>query len=189
MKPDNSACGARVRAAVMFGTLNQLNEKISDGDAKRGGRTATPVAQHGLSLIELMITLAIMAIGLTIAMASYQGYTERVEAGNAAADLELASSDIERFFSLNGELPDTLAEAGFSKLDPWGNSYEYLNFANVDGNGQLRKDRNLVPINTDYDLYSKGPDGASVAPLTAAASRDDIIRASNGAYIGPAADY
>ena len=147
------------------------------------------MAQHGLSLIELMITLGIVGIGLTIAMVSYQGYMDRAEAGDAAADLEMASSDIERFFSLNGELPDTLAEAGFSKLDPWGNSYEYLNFANVNGNGQLRKDRNLVPINTDYDLYSKGPDGASVAPLTAAASRDDIIRASNGAYIGPAADY
>jgi general secretion pathway protein G len=174
---------------IMCGTLTQQKGRKPNGDGGRGERPTTPLAQYGLSLIELMITLAIMGIGLTIAMASYQGYTERVEAGNATADLETASSDIERFFSLNGELPDTLAEAGFTKLDPWGNSYEYLNFANVNGKGQFRKDRNLVPINTDYDLYSKGPDGASVAPLTAAASRDDIIRASNGAYIGPAADY
>ena len=174
---------------IMLETLHQSKGVRPDGDGRRGGRPTTPLAQYGLSLIELMITLGIVAIGLTIAMVSYQGYMDRAEAGDAAADLEMASSDIERFFSLNGELPDTLAEAGFSKLDPWGNSYEYLNFANVKGKGKFRKDRNLVPINTDYDLYSKGPDGASVAPLTAAASRDDIIRASNGAYIGPAADY
>ena len=55
--------------------------------------------------------------------------------------------------------------------------------------GQLRKDKNLVPINTDYDLYSKGPDGKSVTPLTANSSRDDIIRANNGAYVGEAEDY
>jgi len=53
----------------------------------------------------------------------------------------------------------------------------------------VRKDHNLVPLNTDYDLYSMGPDGNSVGPLTAKASRDDIIRANNGSYIGPAANY
>lgn len=181
--------GNGARLTVMWKTLNLRKVARPGGDARRGGRTATPLAQHGLSLIELMITLGIVGIGLTIATVSYQGYMDRAQSGDAAADIEMASSDIERFFSLNGELPDTLAEAGFSKVDPWDNSYEYLNFANVNGNGRLRKDSNLVPINTDYDLYSKGPDGRSVSPLTAAASRDDIIRASNGAYIGPAADY
>lgn len=52
-----------------------------------------------------------------------------------------------------------------------------------------RKDHNLVPINTDYDLYSMGPDGQSVAPLTAKASRDDIIRGADGAFIGRASDF
>ncbi|MCP5251868.1 MAG: hypothetical protein H6939_09135 [Burkholderiales bacterium] len=46
-----------------------------------------------------------------------------------------------------------------------------------------------MPINSDYDLYSMGKDGASVSPLTAKASRDDIIRANNGRFIGRAADY
>jgi len=46
-----------------------------------------------------------------------------------------------------------------------------------------------VPINSDYDLYSKGPDGLSLKPLTAAPSRDDIVRANNGSFIGIAADY
>lgn len=46
-----------------------------------------------------------------------------------------------------------------------------------------------MPINSDYDLYSKGKDGKSQKPLTAAASRDDIVRAGNGAFVGLASDY
>jgi general secretion pathway protein G len=53
----------------------------------------------------------------------------------------------------------------------------------------MRKDRNLVPINSDYDLYSVGPDGDSSLPLTAATSRDDIVRANDGRFIGKAEDY
>ena len=44
----------------------------------------------------------------------------------------------------------------------------------------------MVPINTYFDLYSMGPDGQSVSPLTAKVSRDDIIYAHDGEYIGPA---
>jgi len=46
-----------------------------------------------------------------------------------------------------------------------------------------------VPINTDFDLYSMGPDGRSAPPLTAKHSRDDIVRANDGAFIGLASDY
>ena len=53
----------------------------------------------------------------------------------------------------------------------------------------MRKDQNLVPINSDYDLYSLGEDGDSKAPLTARASHDDIIRANNGNFIGLGEDY
>jgi hypothetical protein len=50
-------------------------------------------------------------------------------------------------------------------------------------------DHSLVPINTDFDLYSMGPDGRNSPPLTAKHSRDDIVRANNGAFIGVASDY
>jgi len=100
-------------------------------------------------------------------------------------------------------------------LDPWGRRYQYLRLANPSDNGngngngngkgkgkgkgkdpkepkeqaKPRKDNFLVPINSDFDLYSMGPDGKSVAPLTAKHSRDDIIRANNGGYFGPASEY
>ena len=53
--------------------------------------------------------------------------------------------------------------------DPWGNPYGYLNLGDKNANGHARKDHSLVPINTDFDLYSMGPDGRSSPPLTAKA--------------------
>ncbi len=47
-----------------------------------------------------------------------------------------------------------------------------------------RKDRFLKPISTDYDLYSSGPDGISRDSLEHRESRDDVVRAINGDYIG-----
>ena len=55
--------------------------------------------------------------------------------------------------------------------------------------GQARKDHSLVPINSDFDLFSIGRDGQSAGALTAAASQDDIVRASDGAFVGLGRDY
>ena len=73
--------------------------------------------------------------------------------------------------------------------DPWGNNYQYLNIETTTGLGKMRKDRFLVPLNTDFDLYSMGKDGDSQSPLTAEVSHDDIIRANDGEYIGIASEY
>jgi general secretion pathway protein G len=85
-------------------------------------------------------------------------------------------------------LPRTLAEAGIATVDPWGRPYVYLRAADA-SRSQLRKDGELVPLNSDFDLYSLGPDGVSALALPAAPSRDDVVRAANGAFIGVAANY
>jgi general secretion pathway protein G len=53
----------------------------------------------------------------------------------------------------------------------------------------MRKDRNLNPINTQYDLYSVGADGQTRLPLQAPVSQDDVILASDGNYVGLAASF
>lgn len=55
--------------------------------------------------------------------------------------------------------------------------------------GKMRRDHFMVPVNTDFDLYSLGKDGKSVSPFTAAASQDDIVRANNGGYVGIVSEY
>ena len=72
--------------------------------------------------------------------------------------------------------------------DPWGNPFQYTNLGTAPP-GAARKDKFLVPINSDFDLYSMGPDGESVAALTAKPSRDDIIRANDGGFVGLASEY
>jgi general secretion pathway protein G len=136
-----------------------------------------------------MIAMSIAALVASVAVPSYSAYIEKTDIAMAEKDLTMIDMEMEKYFAMNGAYPPDLASAGIVKQDPWGNPYEYLNMALADGDGNKRKDHNLVPINTDYDLFSKGPDGKSVGPLTAAHSKDDIIRANNGEFIGLAADY
>lgn len=52
-----------------------------------------------------------------------------------------------------------------------------------------RSDRFLFPLNSDYDLFSLGPNGKSAASIGAALAQDDVIRANDGDYFGPASEY
>lgn len=145
---------------------------------------------RGVTLTELLLALAVAALLAAMAVPALSRYVDRSKITRAAGDIGKISLIISQFDLNHGRLPDSLAEVGLvDMLDPWGSRYEYFNIANATGNGKLRKDRNLVPINTDFDLYSSGKNGRSVGPLTAKDSRDDIIRANNGGFIGLAIDY
>lgn len=147
----------------------------------------------GLTLIELLIAIAIIGTLAAIAIPTYIGYSQNAKVQSAITDIKTISLVIEKFKN-DGDgmsVPASLAAVNYATyLDPWGNPYQYLNIQTLGGGcGPCRKDRFIVPINTDYDLYSMGKDGQSSPPLTAARSRDDIIRANDGAYIGPAQGY
>ena len=73
--------------------------------------------------------------------------------------------------------------------DPWNHPYEYLNLRTGEGNGISRKDKKLAPLNSDFDLYTVGPDGITNTSLLHAASRDDIVRARDGGFIGTAEEF
>jgi len=143
----------------------------------------------GFTIVELMIVVAIVAILAMIAVPAYTNYNDRVDIFEAKKDiiaLQLAIDDYELEY---GALPNSLADVGMQGMtDPWGNPYAYGNH-DVIPPGHRRKDHSLVPINSDYDLYSNGPDGGSVPPLTGQASRDDIVRARDGGFIDKAENY
>lgn len=52
-----------------------------------------------------------------------------------------------------------------------------------------RKDRFGVPLNTDFDLYSRGKDRLSTDALSTPNSHDDILRANDGAFVGLASHF
>lgn len=146
----------------------------------------------GFGLIELMIVLVVASLLMSIAVPAYDRYSQRARVAGAIGEIGSISLELERF-RLNNEdaLPATLADLGIDiPLDPWGQPYVYVNIqAAGPGFGGLRKDKNLNPLNTDFDLYSIGKDGATVGPLSAKDSQDDIVRANNGDYIGLGQDY
>ena len=52
------------------------------------------------------------------------------------------------------------------------------------GIGGARKDRFLVPLNSDFDVYSIGKDRDTAMPLSPPQSHDDVLRASDGGFYG-----
>jgi len=151
---------------------------------------ATARCHRGLTAIELMLGLVILGVLAVIAHPAYANYRERVRIAQAVIDIKGIESQIKNYALENRALPGTLSDVGRAgMLDPWGNPYQYTNLEAAKGKGSARKNKNLVPINSDFDLYSSGKDGASASALTAKASRDDIVRASDGRFVGLAADY
>lgn len=150
------------------------------------------IKQAGFTIVELLIAVAIGALLIAIAAPVYTTYVERSTSAQAVSDLATLDMRIEQFVSNNFRPPAALADLpGDLPTDPWGRPYRYLRIVGAPPSimGQVRKDRNLNPINSDYDLYSAGPDGESRGPLANRHSQDDVIRAGNGGFIGPAADF
>ena len=154
------------------------------------GRYRSRFGEDGYTLVELVIVFAIIGVLTAVAIPIYGGYSDRQDQRRAITDIRVLETAVERFRTEFGGLPTSLAgvaEPGF--VDPWGNPYEYLNIEDMQPGDKPRKDKNLVPLNSDYDLYSKGKDGESKIPVTPKVSHDDIIRANDGAYVGLAVDY
>jgi general secretion pathway protein G len=141
-----------------------------------------------MTLIELMLAMIVVGLLSAIAFPSYRSHMDKLNVTQAITDIRQLELTLERYQTQRGGLPTSLSAAGIDQLDPWGNPYQYLRMEGASV-GQVRKDHAQHPLNTDYDLYSMGADGRSVSPLTAQASRDDIIRARNGGFIDLASKY
>ena len=162
--------------------------------------------QRAFTIIEMLIALAILGILMVVSVPAYKSYKKKVLIAQCQADLNDISMRLEKFKAVNYSYPWDLSELGSIPKDPWGNDYYYLELSNVnDKNGKVKQDlegnkikgkkpkarkkKNLKPLNSDYDLFSTGEDGAYVPNVSAAASRDDCLRADDGAFIGLAGDY
>jgi len=147
---------------------------------------------RGLTLIELLVVIAILGTVAGIAMPIYSNQIEKARIVKAIAEIAIMQKEIALYDGEESDnfLPNTLDDIGRGNLlDPWGNPYEYLNYANTSNYQEARKDQFLKPINSDFDLCSKGKDGLTKKQITDKDSQDDVIRANDGRFIGLVSEY
>lgn len=155
--------------------------------------TKSITRQAAFTLVEVLIVVSILALLAAIALPSYAQYINRMKTAKAVQFLAGTSMQLARYYGDHFSYPATLSEIGITEpvLDPWGHPYQYLaiDIKPPPNTGKVRRDKNMNPLNADYDLYSDGPDGKTQTQLMAHYARDDIVRASNGNYIGKAEDF
>lgn len=146
---------------------------------------------RGFTLVELAIVVAIIGVLGALTLAQYLAYIERVKVARAVIELKDIAAQLDPIAFEGGRLPNSLASIGMGgRVDPWGRPYVYLRIqGSLFATSKSRKDQFLVPINSDYDLYSRGKDGLTRPSITDPASLDDVIRGNNGAFLGLAAKY
>lgn len=147
-------------------------------------------ASRGFTVIEMAIVLMIAGVIIAISVPRLQNYIERNRVAQSIVEIGEMNTRIRQYEVSKAMLPDTLADVGFGgRLDPWSQPYEYVNLRTSPASVKARKDKLLKPLNSDYDLYSIGPDGLTAPSVTHAKSRDDVIRARDGQFIGTALDF
>jgi general secretion pathway protein G len=170
----------------MFTLLRYINDALSDPKKRKARNKA-------LTIIELILVILLLGTILAMAIPIYHRQLEKARVTKAISDIRRCEQDLIEYMMERGTfLPDTLETVRWNnRTDPWGTPYEYLKIEGAENSvkGKWRKDRWLVPLNSDFDLYSKGKDKKSQPPLTALASWDDVVRAGNGSYIGLGKEY
>jgi len=145
------------------------------------------------TLVEILMAVAILGTLVALLVPSISSMLNKMRITEARAEIAMISAKIQAQQVNTGDFPAAIDEIELVEhIDPWGNPYQYLIILGKNKSevaGKWRKDRFLVPINSDFDLYSMGKDGQSTPPITAQASHDDVIRANNGEYIGEASKY
>lgn len=147
---------------------------------------------NGLTLIELMISLAILGTLAGIAAPIFGTYLDKARSAKSVSDIRTVLESGIRLYEFDtGALPEQINDvARGGILDPWGNTYKYLNLVAVGPAWEsvARTDELGVTLNSDFDLYSTGKDGKTTQSLLASWSQDDVIRAGEGEYVGQASD-
>lgn len=143
----------------------------------------------GFTLVELLGVVAVLGILAALGVTSSRNALTRGRNGQAIVEILEIDVQIQEFLSSYDSLPASLAGIGRAgALDPWGNPYGYGRIPDLT-TGAVRKDKFLVPLNSDFDLWSRGADGLTASPLRSIYSLDDIVRANDGKFVGLGSTY
>ena len=133
---------------------------------------------RGFTLIELMITVAIVGILAAVALPSYTRYIQKSRRNDAKTSLLDLASRQERFFTTNLLYTGTPANLGFSGTFPLGipnpNAITYSINVTVSGTGSTSFSATAAPVGPQmldvcgtYTLNELGVQGVTGASLSA----------------------
>lgn len=148
---------------------------------------------RGFTLVELLVVVVIIGILASLAFASFARFKEMARIARCCDEIRTLEKEITAYASEKGVYPPSLTELNRQNLkDPWGNLYKYAEAAQPVARDNVGPDNRTyvaLTINSDFDLYSTGPDGAFAPSITDDLSMDDIIRAKDGSFVGGANQY
>lgn len=131
-----------------------------------------------------------MGILAVYAVPSVFQYLEDAKYARAVRDVDSFFKSATYHKAKSGDFPFSWEDLGYSNppRDPWSNEYILNNHDNTDA-GHWRKDGPVVPINSYIDIFSPGPNGDWDPNIISTPSKDDVIIANDGQYIGKASDF
>lgn len=143
-----------------------MSEERVDEKLRRGAMARSLSNAHGMTIVELMIVLTIIASIMGVVGFFVFGALDRASTSEARIEINQLSNLVEAYYlsSSPRSLPDNLEQLaeGPSPLtenvpqDPWGNDYVYKKNSN-----------------RDFEIYSLGPDGAE-------GTEDDVFAEEGG---------
>lgn len=133
---------------------------------------------HGFTLIELMITVAIVGILAAVALPGYSRYIQKSRRNDAKTSLLDLASREERFFTTNQAYTATPGNLGYTGTFPLGipdpNAITYNVTVSVSGTGSTAFSATATPVNSQvpdvcgtYTLNETGVQGVTGGTLSA----------------------
>ena len=190
-------------------TRSEREESRAGRGAEHPGPGATPSERlsrsRGFTLVEILVVVTLIGTLALLAMPAYEHALHMAQVTRAMGDVKNVGREAQLQSLLKGCLPSSLTDMDLGYLrDPWGRQYTYGVIAKPQQAGpplctacsggcitiaQARQNSALVPVNSDFDLYSAGRDAVTDLVVTTPNSADDIVRANDGGYVGLGADY
>lgn len=143
-------------------------------------------------MVELLMVMAIIGVLATMSYSTLGEIRDNTKIARAISEIRSIEKDIFAYATEKGSYPPGLAEINRLEKDPWGNDYVYVPAGNPGGVDPVgNRNSGGQPINSDFDLYSKGPDGitSNDGTFTEPRSENDIIRGNDGSFADMAKRY
>ena len=111
---------------------------------------------------------------------NFNSYINKTRNSRAKSEIRTLGTEISAWIlDHNGSNPPDLLTIGRDNyLDPWKRPYVYSPIP------VLEDPLGSATLNKDYDIYSKGVDGAGTPAGGDTGNKDDIVRSNDGAYVG-----